>query len=275
MKADLHIHTYYSDSTFSPKEVVGKAKDKGLKTIAITDHDNIEGIAEAQRKGQEIGIEVIPGIELSAINRAYPNKDIHLLGYLVDYQDKNFLKSIRKFQQRRYSRAVEMVKKLNNCGIKISFEEVKEVSGYGSFGKLHVAKAIYKKGRFDGLGEIFEKYLNYGCPAYTEKYGLEIEEAIEILKKCKGIPVLAHPCYSKCEDVIESFVECGLIGIEVFHPEQNKEDQRRLIQIAKKYNLLITGGSDCHGLNKDGLLIGKIRVNGKIVDRMKKIKENL
>lgn len=273
MKADLHIHTYYSDSTFSPKEIIKIAKNKGLKALAITDHDNVEGIFEAQQEGERTGIEVIPGVELSVINKEHPDKDIHLLGYFIDYQNKNFLEVLEKFQQQRYFRVIEMVKKLNDCGVEITFEEVRKISGRGSLGKLHVAMVVYKNGRFNNLKEIFKKYLNYGCPAYVEKYHLEMEEAIEIIKNCRGIPVLAHPIYSKCEEMVGNFVERGLMGVEVFHPEQNREDRRRLLQIAKKYNLLVTGGSDCHGLNKKETLIGKIKIDGEVIKSLKRIKE--
>lgn len=269
MKADLHIHTYYSDSTFSPQEVVKMAKDRGLKAIAITDHDSVEGILEAQQKGREVGMEVIPGVELSVLNKEHPENDIHLLGYFIDYQDKDFLETLMKFQKRRYFRTVEMVKKLNDCGVEITFEEVKEISGRGSFGKLHVAMAVYKKKEFNNLGDVFVKYLNYGCPAYAEKYRMEIRKAIEIIKNCKGIPVLAHPSYSSCEDIIEDSLGYGLMGIEVYHPGQSEEDRRRLIQIAKRYNLLITGGSDCHGFNKNNTSIGKVTVDENVIERLR------
>lgn len=275
MKVDLHIHTYYSDSTFSPKEVVKMAKDKGLQAIAITDHDIVEGILEAQQKGREVGIEVIPGVELSVLNKKHPEKDIHLLGYFVDFQNKDFLKTLKKFQKRRYYRTIEMVKKLKECGMEITFEEVKKISGQGTLGKLHIAVAVCKKKEFNNLEDIFIKYLNYGCPAYAEKYRMEIKEAIEVIRNCKGVPVLAHPSYSKCEDIIESSRQYGLMGIEVYHPEQNEEDRKRLIQIAKRYNLLITGGSDCHGLNKDNTLIGKVTIDGDVIESLKELKEKL
>ncbi len=272
-KADLHIHTHFSDSSLSPKEIVEYAQNVGLKTISITDHDIIDGIDEAMEYAKPYGIEVIPGVELSAeIERG----ELHILGYFIDWKNKWFNENLKIFRQVREKRNHLIVSKLKKLNINIEYEQVLQTAKTellnGAVSRVHIATALCEMKAVDSIKDAFEKYLNYGAKAYVPKFHLTPKQAIEMILKIGGIPVLAHPYFSNCPDnLILELVQFGLKGLEVYYPQQNIKGRQYCQKMAQKYNLLITGGSDCHGLFKKSILIGSVTVDDKVVKYMKEM----
>lgn len=266
MPADLHIHTTASDSTLSPKEVVDCAHRANLKTIAITDHDTVGGIDETIEAAKEIGLEVISGVELSSrINK----NEAHFLGYYIDHQDPVLKKHLKRFKDARQKRGLLITEKLNSIGVKINYTEVLRLSQGGAVGRPHVARALLGAGKVVSIKEAFDKYIGYAGPAYVEKIRLTPDQAIKIIKGAGGIPVFAHPYYVGADDLIPKLIRDGLAGIEVYHPDHDAKATKRYEKLAKRYNLLITGGSDAHGSVKEGVAIGKITIPDEMVARLK------
>lgn len=259
MPVDLHVHTSFSDSTLSPYEVIGYALRLGLSAIGITDHDTVDGIRPAMEAAAQYGLEIVPGVELSA--SIGERDEAHILGYYLDWENPDLSCFLKVFCERRKSRGYEIVKKLSRLGIEIDYERVLAVAGTGSVGRLHIARVLYEDGFVESIGEGFSKYLSRQGPCYVEKLRLSPYDAVKKILDLEGVPVLAHPWYLDCKGLAESLVPCGLRGIEVYHPEHSPEQVSLFRDIARCYGLLITGGSDCHGLNKGKILIGSITVD--------------
>ncbi|MBI3990525.1 MAG: PHP domain-containing protein [Candidatus Omnitrophica bacterium] len=273
--ADLHLHTNFSDSTFTPAEVVLQAGSVGISTLAITDHDTTAGIQPAIDTGSKLNIEIIPGIELTS---SIKEDEVHILGYFINRQDGWFQARLNKLSQARLERLSEMVKTLNRAGIILTAEEVLEITGNpASVGRMHVALALLHKKIVSSAEEAFQKFLRKGCPAYVgvESFGLSPSDSIQIIRKAKGIPVLAHPKVTGKDDYIPEFIKDGLMGIEVYHSEHSQSVARHYRSLAEKYNLLITGGSDCHGLGKGKILSGSVKLPYVFVERLRQAHEKI
>jgi hypothetical protein len=272
-KADLHIHTHFSDSSLSPREIVEYAQSVGVKTIGITDHDVIDGIDEAIEYAKAYDIEVIPGVELSA---EIEGGEVHILGYFIDWKNKWFNEKLKIFRQVRQKRAYLIVSKLQELNINIDYNRVLQLAKTellkGAISRVHIATVLCEMKVVDSLNTAFEEYLNYGAKAYVPKFSLTPKQAVEIILKIGGIPVLAHPYFSNCSDnLIFELVQVGLKGVEVYHPQQDTKGEEFCHKIAQKYNLLITGGSDCHGVFKKSILIGTVTVDDSVVKCMKEM----
>lgn len=254
--ADLHIHTTASDGKFKPHYVIERAKDIGLYACAITDHDTIDGLDEAIEAGSSYGIEVIPGIEL---NTDVPGGEIHILGYFIPYKDKEFANEIVKFKNGRYKRVIEIIDNLKKLGIKIYLEEVLEEAGSAALGRPHIARVLVKRGFVFSFEDAFHRYLEKGKPAYVPHMNrLDPIKAIKFIKSYGGIPVLAHPGLNKLDALIPEFVKAGLMGLEIYHSKHGIDDIKKYFDIANNFDLIITGGSDCHGeYTINGFLMGK------------------
>jgi len=270
--ADLHVHTFYSDSTFSPEEVVGRAKEANLAAIAICDHDSIDGISPCMEAAERAGIEVIPGIEMTVEKE---DAEAHILGYFIGWEDPGFRKILKELQETRVERIHKMVEKLKSHGVDVDATDVLKLSGRGSVGRLHLAQAIMKTGKFNRHREIFDKFIGFGKPCYVPNIKLSPKGAIELLLKVGGIPVLAHPYTVGKDEYIEEFVGYGLKGIEIYHSDHTNSMTKRYKEIAERYNLLLTGGSDCHGLNKSRVLIGSVKVPYELVEKLKEEAEKI
>jgi len=267
--ADLHIHTNASDGLLSPEEVVKWAIIKKLRAIAITDHDTITGIEPAINSNDRSDkLEIIPGVEL---NTEFDGKEVHILGYFIDYKNSWFLDILDKIQNSRYHRARKMIEKLQHLGIKISFERVEEISKGSSIGRPHIARAMVESGYVSDIPDAFDKYIGEGCPAYVERYKLTTKEAIEIINKIKGIPVLAHPGLITDKNIINHILDLGIMGIEVYHPKHDSDMISYLFLLSKKRGLFITGGTDCHGYMQNGQpIMGNVSINYNKVLELKK-----
>lgn len=260
MKFDLHVHTNHSDGIFSPKEVVDMAVMQDLQGIAITDHDNVTGIEIAINYSKKYdNFTVIPGIEISCVHN---DEEVHLLGYFIDYKDSRIINLTEKLKSSRLSRGIKMVENINKLGLDLSIEDVKKFSGENYIGRPHIARAMIEKRYVKTLSEAFDKYLDRGKPGYVDRFKISIDETISLIKKIGGISVLAHPGLLKDRSIINYCIQCGIVGIECIHSKHSQTDIDFMLDIAKKNNLIATGGSDFHGdLINGNMLIGKYYIN--------------
>jgi hypothetical protein len=267
MAADLHVHTNASDGTETPAQVVLRAREIGLKAIAITDHDTLDGLVPAMQTGREISLEIIPGVELST---EYKEIEIHILGYLIDIHCREFLERLRQLRMKRKERAIKMVQKLQDLGIPITFEQVLAVSGKAAVGRPHIARALKEEGFVDSLAEAFQRYIGRGCPAYVPRFKFLPGEAVQLIIQAKGIPVFAHPGLAGADEIIPELVRAGLKGLEVYYPAHSAQQVERYLHLCAEYALLPTGGSDYHGpgLKEYGQLAAAT-VPDRVVQRLK------
>jgi 3',5'-nucleoside bisphosphate phosphatase len=263
---DLHIHTIHSDGSNTVNEVLDAASQKGLAAIAITDHDCIDAYPHALELGSQLGIEVIPGLELSS---EFEGTDLHILGYFIDTDNPTLTRRLTEMKEARYVRAQRMVENLNRQGIDLRFDTVLAVAGVGAIGRPHIAAAMLREELVYSFREAFERYLGYGLPAYVEKYRMRPREIFDLVKQAGGVPVLAHPGVTKIDDRIDEFIRDGVMGIEAYHTEHSAAFQQNYVKVARKNNLAITGGSDFHNNNHNKSEIGVPRVPYSTVKSLK------
>jgi len=267
---DLHIHTTASDSLLTPEQVVEIAKKEGLSAISITDHDTIDGYQAARKRAEELEIELIPAVELSI---SYRGEDFHLLGYLIDCDNPEFLRKINSFQEERKIRGEKMVEKLNELGIDLKMETVRKIAGKSSVGRPHLADALIREEYVHTYDEAFARYLGYHAPAYVPKRYLTPKEGIDLIHLVRGVAVLAHPGTSRSPQAIYDFLQLGLDGIEAYHSKHTQETATHYINLARKLGLIYTGGSDCHGRRGEKILIGTVKVPYRCLEMLKKVKK--
>jgi predicted metal-dependent phosphoesterase TrpH len=271
-RIDLHSHTVASDGKNTPTENVQLAIEKGLKAIAITDHDTVSGIQEALHAAEELDLEVVPGIEISTLEQG---QDIHVLGYFIDYQNPSFQDELEKLRGTRNIRNKMIIEKLNELGIEISIEEVyaKQTQKYGNVGRPHIADVLMDKGIVDSLEQAFEEYLGREGKAYTNPPRISPDAGVQLIQRYGGIPVLAHPGLYDYDEVIEHLVGIGLKGLEVYHPDHSPAEVEKYKSIAEKLNLVATGGSDYHGVRNGVVFHGDLGSQPVSVDVLEKLKE--
>lgn len=259
---------------FSPAEVVSYASKVGLTAIAITDHDTVDGVAEAMEAGKQHNIEIISGIELSAEYGNVQKTEMHILGYYVDWESTKLKETLDIFKNARTERAKEIFSRLEKIGINLNPEGLIASVGKKVIGRLHFAKVLIENGIVASVQEAFQKYLATDQVAYVPKYSITPKQAIELIKDAGGIPVLAHPYYGHYNniDVIKELVDDGLQGIEVWHNKHPEHVIRKLLAITDELNLIATGGSDCHGVygHQETPLIGKIKVPYSVIESLEK-----
>lgn len=275
-RVDLHLHTSVSDGVLSPSRIVRYAKEKGLRAIAITDHDTIDGNGEALDEGAKLGLEVIPGVEISA---QFDVGSMHILGFFIDIGNKELREKLSLLQETRAKRNPKMVQKLRELGMEISYDEVLHASGGGQVGRPHFAQVLMKKGYVNTVQEAFDRYLGKGAPAYVDKFRFDPKEAMGLIREARGIPVLAHPFTlhipspHQLNALLFELVQLGLMGIEISYPEHTKEQISLYKGLAEKHGLLVTGGSDYHGIeaNKGEIGVGSrdLRLSYSMVEAMK------
>lgn len=262
---DLHTHSTASDGSLSPKELVRHAKEKGLAAIALTDHDTLAGVKEALAEGKIIGVEVIPGVEISVNYKP----EMHILGYFFDDIEASLEKTLETLLRNREERNPKIVRKLNELGFEISMKEVEEEAKGNVVGRPHIGKVLVKKGLVPSMEAAFDQFLAAGRPAYFKKDKLTPEQGIKAIIAGGGIPILAHPILlgmeiKELDQLLGELKEFGLRGIEAIYVENSGDDTGNLLRLAMKHGLLVTGGSDFHGNFKTGIEIGKGRGNLKV-----------
>lgn len=262
--ADLHLHSCYSDGTFSPRELVAQAAARRLNPIALTDHDTVAGIPEALQASAELQVKLIPGIELSVHEFS---QDTHILGYCIRWEDAALRDTLVPLQAQRHERLEEIIRRLHVLGISLPLDEVTRIAGTGTVGRLHVARALLAQRVVRSLQEAFDRFLARGRPAFVEQGAFTAHQAITAIRNAGGIAVLAHPGPNGLAR-LPHLMKAGLQGIEVFHPSHTAEDVFTLTRLATERGLLITGGSDCHGSAKGMVRLGQIRLPLEYVKRL-------
>jgi len=266
-RVDLHCHTTASDGNVSPEALVARAASQGLKVVAITDHDTTAGVEAAAASARMHDLTVVPGVEISAVAG---NQEVHLLGYFVDVHNAGLQAMLARTCEARRERAREMLERLAGLGLPLDWERLLAVTGGGdAIGRPHVAMALLEAGHIETWEEAFEYWIGRDCPAYVERYKLSPENAISLVRRSGGLPVLAHPyIYSRqgerrhglnLKSWLPRLTEAGLAGIEVYYPNYPRETSRHLLSLAVKHRLVITGGSDFHGGNA-GSELGSVYV---------------
>ncbi len=272
---DLHTHTSASDGTMSPSELVRLAASTGLKAVAITDHDTVDGLEEALQAGTENNLEVIPGCELSV---DFPSGHMHILGLWLPHPPQNLRATLEDLQDRRNRRNERIVEKLKQAGVDISYREVKELAGKASIGRPHIARVLQQKGVVQSLDQAFLEYIGPGGKAYVPKEKLSPEEAISILQREGATVILAHPYSLQCtlqelRELLHRLQSLGLDGVEAYYSDQDPEQTEQYLQLCRELDLLVSGGSDFHGGVKEEIQLGLGRQNldlsYSLVSRMK------
>ncbi len=276
---DLHVHSSRSDGTLSPKELVDYAIKKGLKAMAITDHDTVDAIDEMLEYAKDKPIEIIPGIEYST---EYNKRDVHIVGLFIDHKAPVFVKYLENFKQSRVNRNYKLCANLQKAGIDIEYEKLLEMFPNAVITRAHYAKYLLNKGYVKSTNEAFDRYLGDHTPYFVHREKITPQEVIEVTLQAGGIPILAHPVlYGLGKEQLEILVctlkKYGLMGIETIYSTYTPSDERHIKALAKKYNLLQSGGSDFHGSNKPGLDLatgyGRLYIDEEILNNMKKTLE--
>ncbi|HZE21890.1 MAG TPA: PHP domain-containing protein, partial [Desulfobaccales bacterium] len=252
-------------------EVVRQAKEGGLTAMALTDHDTVDGLPEAVAAGETYGVEVIPGVEISA---QYPGGTMHILGLFVNYHNGLLDKRLAVLKQARVDRNPQIIAKLNALGIPVTMDRVKEISGGGQVGRPHIARALMEAGYVSSIQEAFDIYLRYGGKAYVSKFRFPPAEALAMIREANGIPVLAHPftlgvgSAAALKNLIMELKGLGLAGLEVYYSEHTPEQEALYLKLAQELDLLITGGSDYHGDNKPEITLGSMSCQEKVTYKL-------
>ena len=264
---DLHTHSLFSDGSCTPAELISYAKEKGLFALALTDHDTVDGLDAAIENGKKQGVYVIPGIELSS---DYQGKDIHILGYFIDYKKQNLQEKLRLFQDLRRKRNIKMVKLLREGGYDISLENLYEIYGKESvLTRMHLAKALFDKGYVKDIPTAFATILAKDSPYYVPREGISPEKAVSLIRESNGTAVLAHPTLyrlsdEKLRELLSTLKAMGLSGIETYYSTYTEEQTEYIKTIAEEFGLFPTGGSDFHGTSKPHIDLGIGKGNLKI-----------
>lgn len=265
-EADLHCHTTASDGLLTPTELVRLVAKLGLKCIAITDHDTIQGWEEAMQAGSIYQIQILRGIEL---NTDWQGKEVHIIGYELDRSSGYLDEKLKSLREARIQRMLEILERLKALGIVISEDDVRQFAQGESIGRPHIAQVLLTRGFIQSIREGFERYIGMGAPAYVPRHKLSTEAGIELIRKAQGVAVLAHPGINRLEEGISALVDIGLQGIEVWHSSHKLEDIKRYSTIAKQYHLITTGGSDFHGeVQKPGVEVGAWGVSLDVVEQI-------
>ncbi len=260
IEVDLHLHTTFSDGRLTPTQLVRLCAERGLKVVCVSDHDSTEGIREALEAAREFPqLTLIPGIELST---DVPGSEIHMLGYFVDCEDADFQRILTGLREGREDRAKEMVDKLREVGVELSWERVKELSDAGAIGRPHIAQAMVEAGYVQYPREAFDRYLGRDGVAYVERVKLTPPEAIKILLDNGALPVMAHPTYSasksgrdevsQLRETLAGLKAAGLVGMEVYYGDYTRQQVEYLKRLADEFELIPCGGSDYHASGNPG-----------------------
>jgi len=279
-QADLHIHSTASDGRLTPAEVVQEAARRGLKFISLTDHDTVDGITPAKAAVPSFpGLKLITGVEIST---DIPEGEVHVLGYFIDYTDRELVATLEQFRNSRLKRAQRMVAKLDKLGIHLDWQRIEQIAGAGAsvMGRPHIARAMLEKGYINSFKQAFTDYIGRDRPAYVEREKITPAEAVALIIKARGLAVLAHPfTIGDPEAITKELKTAGLAGIEAYYDNYTAGEVDLLVKLAQKHNLITTGGSDFHGLDSSESAIGGIDLPlasvEKLIAQAKKINPEL
>ncbi|RJX21097.1 MAG: PHP domain-containing protein [Desulforudis sp.] len=264
MPADLHIHTTFSDGSDSPRQVVDRALAMGLEAIAVTDHDTVAGVPVAVEAAKGYPLVVIPGVE---INTDYTGREMHILGYYINTTDPKLLDRLGSLARARNDRVDRIVKRLDALGVHIDLDEVRTRTA-GTLGRPHIAEALRRAGVVSSIQEAFDRFIGRGGPAYVPRSWYTPGEAVAMVIKAGGVPVLAHPGTANADGLIPELIELGLKGLEVYHPEHDPDCIEHYLRLCQRYGLIATGGSDYHG-QRCHFDLGESTVSRAVVDQLR------
>lgn len=265
MPIELHCHSTASDGDCTPTELVERAIAIGITSLAITDHDTVDGVAEAFLAARELDLRIIPAVELSC---HFEGREAHLLGYFVEYRDGDFLALLEKMKEERRQRVHRIIQKLGELGLQLSFSDVEEMASGDAIGRPHVARALLNKGHVESISQAFDLYIGNQGPAYVGRSLLSLEEGIEAIRRAGGVSVLAHPGVYRDWARVERAMKLPINGLEVWHPAHKKADRKRAKRLGGRYNKVLTGGSDFHGPRADYHEMGSSQVTESVVTRL-------
>ncbi len=267
VRFDLHVHTTASDGTLTPGDLVRMAVAKQLAAIAITDHDSVEGIADALSVARQArpSTTVIPGVELSAV---HDGRDVHLLGYFVDHTDEELVRHLSDLRGARLARARAIVEALSDAGYAISLDDVLTLSDGGAVGRSHVARALVLHGHADDVADAFRRLLGRGRPFYVPKDVRTPSEVLAVILEAGGVAVLAHPGVTAVDDLIPGLVREGLAGLEAYHPEHDDTQRDRYLELAASLGLIVTGGTDYHGASAPNPDLGTLEIPATVLHEL-------
>ena len=274
-RIDLHLHTTHSDGSLAPGEVLRLAANASVTALAITDHDITSGIPEAIAAGQDLGIEVIPGVEISSFDG---RSELHILGYCLNWQDPLLEERLRMLRASRHRRNPLIIDRLRAAGLDVTYEEVRALAGTESVGRPHIAQLLMQKKYVSSAKEAFDRYLAEGKPAYVPRELPAPAEAINWIRDAKGVAVLAHPTWVKdagdgLYGCLKALKDAGLDGVEVHYSTHSKSQTASYLELAQQLKLLVTGGSDYHGVTKPDIEVGygrgDLKVNPRLLEPLK------
>jgi predicted metal-dependent phosphoesterase TrpH len=269
---DLHAHTTFSDGTFTPEELVDLARERGLTTLAVTDHDTTEGLGRAFAASEGTGLEVVPGVEFSTVREGH---GIHVLAYWIDVDDRRFQAELGRLRDDRFIRGEQTVRKLQELGHPVTFERVQEIAEGKNIIRPHIAQALVEAGVVPTIEDAFTPDLiKEGGRAYVEKHALDPLDALRLIRDAGGLVVVAHPGLFReglgvPDQVIEELADAGLDGIEAAHPDHPPEAEARYRDMARRLGLVVTGSSDCHGTRYDPVRLGSVTTDPDQFARLK------
>ena len=260
---DIHVHSSASDGTFAPSDLLAEAKKAGLCAMALTDHDTMDGIEEAQRAAQELGIELVPGVEIST---EYNGREIHVLGYYVSQESPRLKAMLEEFRDFRATRNVRMVERLREEGFSITMEQLREKFPDSVLTRAHMSRFLCETGQLPDTRTAFSKYLGENCCCYIDRPKISPVDAVELIREAGGLAVLAHPVLCNLPDeellqMIGEMKQAGMCGLEAVYSENTADDEAHMKKLAEEFGLCITGGSDFHGKNKPDIQLGKGKGN--------------
>jgi predicted metal-dependent phosphoesterase TrpH len=268
---DLHTHSTFSDGLLSPTALVEEAASRGVRTLALTDHDTVAGIPEARAAGERLGVEIIPGVELSTSLTG--GEGVHLLGYLIDTDNPNLLQGLAAYAEARAERMTRMIERLSRVGAPVDADQVRAIAGHGTVGRPHLARALIAAGHASDVPDAFDRFLGWGKPAYVPRPRVDPRDAIALVRAAGGVAVLAHPFSpGGVESVLDSLVPAGLGGMEVDYGQYSAEEREVLREIATRRGLIATGGSDFHGPDmRAGRELGMVSASSGAVAALREV----
>ena len=265
MRADLHVHSTASDGTLTPAQLVTRALGRGLTVLALTDHDSLEGLVQAHDAARGTTLRVIPGVEFSA---AVGDRSVHLLGYFVDASNPPLQRLLARLREARARRGEAIVGALQQGDYDVTVAQVQRLSDGGALGRTHIARALVECGHAANIPDAFARLIGRGMPFYRPKEDVAPSEFLKAISSAGGISVLAHPGITQADDLIDSMVEDGLLGIEAYHVEHSAAQRGRYAALADERGLLVTGGSDFHSPCSPGRDLGSSRVPDAAVEAL-------
>lgn len=266
---DLHAHTCFSDGLFTPEQLVERARWLGLAAVGVTDHDTTAGLERALAAGRRHGVEIAPGVEMSC---TADGVDVHILGYYLDFEDAELLAFFRRLFEAREQRARSMVEKMQALGLAVDWQGVARAAGGAAVGRPHVAQAMLEAKVVGSIEEAFQRWIGFDAPAYVPKYRLSPEEAVEFIRRHRGVAIVAHPGIYRREGALFATIAAGIDGLEAWHPDHSPGDTDRMLELARKNRLLVTGGGDCHGGRKKGqIYLGEVAVSYNYLAALKRL----